>query len=1033
MTDKKTPTAKAIELATRLLAGGGRYKREANVVGDIESLMAEVGVDSSEIERQHPSGRGRIDIYVPRYRVIVEAKAGGKAVDPDERWAGQAESPRDQLERYMSAEISAECERLPLGSAPPSFKAWTGIVTDGHHWHVYSYPHVPNSIEWRKPLHSGSVSSGASVLVEMLSVWLSGDPVGRKWIPADPRSLFEGHAKGLADLYRKLPDPIRGATQTKLALWHDMLRVSGMSPSGNAAPERLFVTHSFLIAVARMVTHSLTRGPVNWKHALKEGFVGWLLGWPQGVAWASGLWEIVRQYDWRRRRGDVLRSLYETFVPEPDRKVFGEFYTPDWLAAMMVEQVLDDKWLDDAVQRAEDAIQNSAEFNGCGVLDPSCGSGTFLYHAALRMLEAPAMRSLMPTQRADVAALLLNGIDVHPVAVEIARANLMRVLPAEPSAGESALRVHLGDSLLAGEDRGALFGHVEGSMRLVTPEEREILLPVEFVKQDGFADSMRRLVDAAASGAPVPRAVLNGVPKGRREDLQRSRDELEAAIDGEGNSVWTWYAVNIAAPHLLSERKVDRIVANPPWVKLAHIQEPRRKRAMERLGERLGLQAGGKQSPHLDIAKFFVLRARELYLNNPRSDPAVWLVKKSALRAGHWELFRSKHRKTLTQSIDLEPLQPFGGGDARRCCLLMEHLRLVERPNESPQLRAQQRIPAEDSRLEARLRSQSSAHPRPKQDESWAAVGSRVEFARVPAPLPQAPSAYAPRDFRQGATIVPHVLLVAERTSPAFGRIRIRTRKSKHRPWSDVPPQEVEIPRRWLSKLYRSVEMLPFVASAGNTQAIIPVDEHGALDLNSALEEPAWQLLNKTYEQNRGQGRSTPKTLAKQIDFAGKLSFQPQHQTSDLHMVLYPTSGDIMRAARTTGGSGWVDSTLYWHIADSESEAGYLTALLNANCLRRAFFESRRSGRHFHLNPWRKVPIPRYDGRSTWHVKLAELCGCAERAAKEIVDKEQGGSPKASQEKLSKAIRHHPSIAGVSRAIDEIAARLLPKQAVQGP
>ena len=444
------PTMRAFKLAKGLLAGGVRHNRESDVVADIAFLLAELGIDPSEIEREHPSGPGRIDIYIPRYRTIFEVKARGRATNPDERQPGQEESPREQLERYMGTEISTECERLPLLGALPSYKEWTGIVTDGLHWHVYSYPHVRNPIAWGKTLHSGFVSGGAKELLEELSAWMDGTPVGRRWIPAGPGYLFKDKADELAHLYREIPESIRGKTETKRALWHDMLRVSGMSPRRRAAPDRLFVTHSLLIAIARMVTHSSTHRTDSWKLALRDGFASWILDWPRGVAWASELWGVVSRYDWHRRHGDVLRSLYEEFVPEADRKVFGEFYTPDWLAAMIVEQVLDDEWLKSAIERAEDAIQNRAEFKGCGMLDPSCGSGTFLYHAALRILEAPAMRGLMPTQKADVAALLLNGIDVHPVAVEIAKANLMRVLPAQPSAGESALRVHLGDSLLAG-------------------------------------------------------------------------------------------------------------------------------------------------------------------------------------------------------------------------------------------------------------------------------------------------------------------------------------------------------------------------------------------------------------------------------------------------------------------------------------------------------------------------------------------------------------------------------------------------------
>lgn len=642
------------------------------------------------------------------------------------------------------------------------------------------------------------------------------------------------------------------------------------------------------------------------------------------------------------------------------------------------------------------------------------------------------MKGLTPVQRADVVALLLNGIDVHPVAVEIAKANLMRVLPAEPSEGESALRVYLGDSLLADENRQSLFGHVEGAMRLVTPEEREILIPVEFVRQEGFADGMRRLVEAAARGDTLPRAVLHLVPEGRREDLRQCRDELASVIGEEGNSVWTWYAVNLASPHLLAQRKVDRIVANPPWVKLAHIQERERKRAMERLGKRLRLQAGGKQAPHLDIAAFFVLRTRELYLNDSESDPAVWLVKKSALRGGHWEPFRKRHGETLSQSVDLERLQPFGGGDARRCCLLMEHRPLTGELAQQTRQDPHQSASVEAQRVEANLRSEPEGpkHPKkPRPEEPWSAVASRLQFMVAPEPLPQARSGYSPGEFRQGATVVPNVLLVAERSSPAFGMARVRTVSSQHKPWRDVGPQNVEVPKRWLSKLYRSVEMLPFVSSFRGRQAIIPIDDRGQLCLDSALAEPGWQRLNTIYEQHRGKGQTTPKTLAQQLDFAGKLSSQPLQETSARCMVLYPTSGDIMRAARVAAGTGFVGHSLFWKIADSESEAGFLVSLLNAPCLRRAFDLSRESGRHFVLHPWRKVPIPRYDANNWRHVRLAELCTEAEKAVSATPTKVLQESPGARQVKLSNAVRAHLTSEGILHAIDLLAAEVLRDQA----
>lgn len=1006
-----------LRLAEHLLSSDARYKRESNVVSDLVLLLSEIGIDHLDIEREYAIGRDRIDIYLPRYRTIIEAKAKNKAADPNERQSG--ESPKEQLERYVLAEIVSELGRRPLAGELPSNEEWTGVITDGQHWHIYAYPHIENSHEKRKTLHSGQVQNGPA-LVQLLADRLSGEPIGRTWIPAEPAHLFRPSVDELDRLYRDMPQETRRDTETKQALWHDMLRVSGMSPPGRAAPDRLFVTHSLLIAIARMVTHSL-KHHTDWKHALKGGFAAWMLDWPGGEAWVGELWEIVSQYDWRRRHGDVLRSLYETFVLPADRKVFGEFYTPDWLAAMIVEQALDDEWLEDAIQRADDAIQNKTPFQGTGVLDPACGSGTFLYHAALRMLEAPAMQDLQLTQKADVVALLVNGIDVHPVAVEISKANLMRVLPAEPTAGESAIRVYLGDSLQVGEEKvGGVQKRMfdDKSMTLVTPKGGKILIPLEFVRQDGFDDSMRRLVEAAVARKPVPLAVLNKVPEFRRKDLEKCREHLADAIDKEGNSVWTWYATNIAAPYLLSENKIDRIVANPPWVKLSDIQEIERKRTMEAFGKAMGLQGGGKLAPHLDIAAFFVLRARELYLNDRDRDPAIWLVKKSALHAGHWSRFREKHTRTLAQSVDLETLQPFGSGDATRSCLLMEH-RPIRSETRAPRLKAQ---------LSA---SPAQGHPRkPKPEDSWSVIRTKIHFSIVPDRLPQSVSDYVKKGFRQGATIVPEVLLIAEKTYPQADRVRVQTRKSKQKPWKKVQPQNVEIPKRWLSKLYKSIDLYPFLASLDDTQAIIPVDEHGSLDLDSAMEEFGWERLDEIYRRHRGKGRNTPRTLTKQIDFSGKLNAQPLHYVPERCMVLYPTSGDIMRAARTCPGSGLAGHTLNWYVADSKEEAGYLTALLNAPCLRRAFSESRESGRHFVLHPWRKVPIPRYDDEDERHVELAGLCEIAEKVALEVAQYVRQQSPSVGQNKISQTIRNRLVSDGTSHAIDRVVVRLLPGQAV---
>ena len=1008
----------SLKHAKNLLAGEDpRYGQEANVTLDVTRLLVGVeGVEDADIVCEHPSGGGRIDIFLPRFRTIIEVKRPGIGTFAQHGLPFFATDAQIQLEGYVATEIETEMSRLNFSGQPLADNRWTAILADGRYWRCWTYRGgTDDPATVRKPEFTIDPGANPAELLDALAGALQPDPQVKTWIPSDPSQLFRDFPGDLAALYAAMPERIRPSVRTKLALWHDMLRASGMSPQGNAGDESQFTLHTFLIAVARMVTHLLSRSNSDWESCLRDGFASWVLDWEAGAKWAEDLWNTVQRYDWRSRRGDVLRAIYESFVSKDHRHVFGEYYTPDWLAGMMVERALDDEWLERSIAAAEVALQQGNDLEGIGVLDPACGSGTFLYHAALRLLEAPAMRALPRGRQSDVTALLLNGIDVHPVAVEVATATLLRALPAEPRTGTSAIRIHLGDSLLTSEEHFTLFGHRKGAMRLETPQGTEFFVPLEVVRRDSFPEDMRRLVRAAVHGEPVPLYLLQSVSDDAAADLEKCRDALEGAIEDEGNSVWTWYAVNRAAPHMLAERKVDRIVANPPWVRLSSIQEAGRKRAMEKLGASLGLQAGGKQAPHLDIAAYFVLRTRDLYLSDPGTDRAIWLVKRSALRTGHWERFRAVNKDNLSQTVDLKKLQPFGGGDAKRCCLLAEH---VAFPGTDPEQGLTKILKAEVG---------NAREKRPRPDEDWPDVRSRIRLVRAQAPPPHGVSDYQPEAFRQGATVIPFVLLLVRRVYPqGQRRVVAETQPSSHKPWSNLPSQSVEVPRSWVSPILLSRNLFPFAVSGGESRprAIIPRDESGGLILHSAMDEPGWARLDELWRIHKSRGKSTPTTLAARLDYGRALSVQPSTSGTDRRMVLYPGSGDIMRSARTIPGEAVVEHVLYWFVAGSEVEAGYLVSLLNAPSLRRAFRKSRRSGRDFDQHPWRKVPIPRFDPTDQRHRQLADLCSEAEAEATRVRD----SLLDAGQVKVSNEIRRRLGERGIMARVDVLASRLLPNQ-----
>ena len=993
-----------------------RYRNESNVKLDLSQLIDALGY--GPVENEHTIPGGSIDIYIPHHRVIIEIKARGLADDPHKPQAGDRESPREQLDRYVLSEIRKELGSFEWDPENRFRHPWIGIVTDGRAWHAWRYPHAHDP---EAETIQSTTADRAEALIGAMTNAFGSERVSKQWVPAAPSDLFRDHATTLDELYHQLPRDVRGKTETKRRLWLDMLQVSGIAPHDNDA-DRLFVTHSLLIAIARLVTHTLTPQRRDWKVTLQDGFVSWITDSRTGIEWANGLRLTIEHHDWKRRQHDVMQSLYMDFVSAADRKVFGEYYTPDWLAALIVREALDDAWRTNAVERAETAGLTGARLEGIGVLDPTCGSGTFLYHAARRILDTPEMKDLSPGQQANITASLVHGIDVHPVAIEIAKTNMMRVLPTAPTMGDAALQIRMGDSLMTDDDGRALF-EVEGAMRIVTPKGREILLPMSFVRRHSFADDMSRVVGAAVQKTPVPVPVLSTLEATDRKRLEKARGVLAKAIDDEGNSVWTWYAVNIAAPKLLSEHKVDRIVANPPWVKLSDIQHEPRKRAMEQFGERLGIYQGGRQAPHTDIAAFFIQRTRELYLQDPEQNPAIWLVKKSSLKAGHWAAFRQLHRDTLAQSVDLEDLQPFGGGDATRCCLLLEHRPMADTAD-SRELKAVRKV---DEVTKQRAK-------RPQVHDAPETALERIRFTATGTQGPQAPSGYLTATekalFRNGATVFPRVLTFAEKTEPAAERTRVRvtTAKSTKAPWNSVKPRTIEIPKHWVTELYTSTNMPAFVART--TRAFIPLDGRGNLLPERDIKENGWLLLDELYRTHAGAGRQTPRTLLAQIDYLRKLSVQlPLRPETQRKLVLYSKSGDIMRAARRESGSGVVENTLYWYRARTSAEAAYLTVLLNTHCLQSAYAESRQSGRHFDVHPWWKVPIPRYDPSVTLHREIAGLCTQAEQIAATTVNRELKDRPGKGQIALTKAVRNALAAAGVDAKMDECARQLMPKHA----
>ena len=102
--------------------------------------------------------------------------------------------------------------------------------------------------------------------------------------------------------------------------------------------------------------------------AVESDFFDWVVADSDGEALVRRIMNHVRRFRLAEVESDVLKILYESLIDRDERHGLGEYYTPDWLAAKIVRQ----------------AVERPIEQR---VLDPACGSGTFLFHAIRNFLK----------------------------------------------------------------------------------------------------------------------------------------------------------------------------------------------------------------------------------------------------------------------------------------------------------------------------------------------------------------------------------------------------------------------------------------------------------------------------------------------------------------------------------------------------------------------------------------------------------------------------------------------------------------------
>jgi hypothetical protein len=124
----------------------------------------------------------------------------------------------------------------------------------------------------------------------------------------------------------------------------------------------------------------------------------------------------LTRFDFTLVDRDILGDVYQGYLPPEERRRLGEFYTP----TEVVEYILD------AV-----GYKPENEIRGKKVLDPACGSGSFLVEATQRLIERYKKVGFNLKNADDSKQIIdgcinsIYGVDIHPFACFIAEMNLL--------------------------------------------------------------------------------------------------------------------------------------------------------------------------------------------------------------------------------------------------------------------------------------------------------------------------------------------------------------------------------------------------------------------------------------------------------------------------------------------------------------------------------------------------------------------------------------------------------------------------------
>jgi SAM-dependent methyltransferase len=803
--------------------------------------------------------------------------------------------------------------------------------------------------------------------------------------------------------------------------WEKYLRIVYGS---KVAGDELFVRHTYLATLAKLMAWfrisesaslpndaqilEMLEGQLfkrqGIENFIEEDFFSWLAraeAVKVGVGVVRWLFSLLQNYRLRELSEDVLKSLYQELVDPETRHDLGEFYTPDWLAHLIVNKLLDSN------------PQGS-------VLDPACGSGTFLYLTIREKID-----------RLDRSFRTLNhildsvyGIDVHPLAVIVAKTNYLLALGdlLEKRKGKITIPIYLADSIKLPElVMETTMVEVNGSLIQQLPGYRveldgqEIRLPERLIENISLYDQAIELAKDFSlqhKGKPISFKefqsflIAQQFPVSKDEALAHAifsiSEGLKQFIDIDRDSIWAFILKNIYKP-LFFKRKFDFVIGNPPWIAFRFMEPAYQKSVRRRITEDYRLLKGRAENiSNLEIATLFLVRAADLYIKS--GGKIAFVMPRSLFSADQHDALRKRtfhfyehpgHNLFWCEVWDLEKVEPLFNVPS---CVLIADKR-------------------ESAKFEYPFKGQIIGGKLDKKNASLVSAEKTLFITNVELSIHlrgkhsfwapgidkniQSQSYYKSK-FLRGADIHPR----------SFWFVQVKPSPVGINP--NLPPIETAdraieqaknaykgialkgtVESHFLYATILSTDLLPF-GHLDYRLVVLPIEpeaehyklfntkeaqEHGFLHLYNWLEKATIEWTK------RRASKAEHMSLLNWLDYRKKLTIQ---NPKAKYRIIYNTSGTYLTACvvknepinyKANGQEiklrGFVaDTKTYFAQTNSAEEAFYLAAILNAPIIDKLIKPMQSRGLWGPRDIHKKVlelPIPKFDAQNTVHCKLVEM------------------------------------------------------------